>query len=366
MSPLSNSYIAFDRAREMAPLVPLHAWVCDQCWLVQLEAFETPEKIFGDDAYFGSCSDGWLQHARTYSDAARARFGLGGDSRVIEVASNDGYLLQYFRDAGVPVLGIEPAANVAKVATDRGSPTRVAFFGEALGRQLAEGGLAADLVAGNNVFAHVPDISDVSAGFGHALKPEGVLTLELLHLLELICGVQFDTIYQEHFSYLSLLSARRVLERAGLRVFDVERSAVAALIEQELQADLERIETYFAFSETAKATKRHLLEFLIEAKRAGKRICGYGAPAKGNTLLKYCGVREDFIDFTVDRNLAKQNTLLPGTRIPVCAPEAIAEAKPDLVLILPWNLKDETVEQMEHIREWGGRFVIPVPRPVAL
>jgi SAM-dependent methyltransferase len=387
MSPLSNSYVPLARARAMEPYYPLHAWVCDRCWLVQLEAFESPQEIFGDYAYFSSYSDTWLEHARRYSAAMVPRLGLGPASQVVEIASNDGYLLQYFHAAGIPVLGIEPAANVAEAARARGVATRVEFFGERLGRQLADEGLAADLLIGNNVFAHVPDINDFAAGFAPALKADGVLTLEFPHLLRLIAERQFDTIYHEHFSYLSLGTAQRVLERHGLRVFDVDElpthggslrlyacrressrwactPAVEAVLGREAAAGLDHLETYTAFDEAVKSTKREILSFLIEAKRAGKRICGYGAPAKGNTLLNYCGIGTDFIDFTVDRNPAKQGTLLPGSRIPVRAPEAIAEARPDLVLILPWNLRDEIAAQMAHIREWGGRFVVPIPSPV--
>jgi len=389
MSPLSNAFVRREQADRMEPFYPLHARVCERCWLVQLEAFESPQAIFSDYAYFSSYSDSWLEHARGYVRAMCERLHLGAGSQVIEVASNDGYLLQYFRDAGVPVLGIEPASNVARAAVARGVPTRVAFFGGALGRTLAGEGLCADLLVGNNVFAHVPDINDFTAGLAPALKPDGVLTLEFPHLLELIAGHQFDTIYHEHFSYLSLGTASRVLSRHGLRVFDVERlpthggslrvfacragsvrhaeqPAVAATLAMEQSAGLERLETYLAFDAAVQATKRDILSFLIEARRAGKRICGYGAPAKGNTLLNYCGIRTDFIEFTVDRNPVKQGTLLPGSRIPVLAPEAIDAAQPDLVLILPWNLREEVVSQMFRIHDWGGRFVVPIPVPTLL
>ena len=389
MSPLSNAYVPADRARSAEPFYPLHAWVCERCWLVQLEAFESPQSIFGDYAYFSSYSDSWLAHARHYAREMHARLDLNQASQVLEIASNDGYLLQYFRELGVPVLGIEPAANVAEVAVGRGIPTRVAFFGESLGRSLATEGLQADLIAANNVFAHVPDINDFAAGFQHALRPDGVLTLEFPHLLNLIAERQFDTIYHEHFSYLSLGAARRVLERQGLRVFDVEalpthggslrvyacrcasgrwqeQASVRSMLAGEVAAGLETLDTYLAFSESAKATKRDILSFLIEAKRAGRRICGYGAPAKGNTLLNYCGIGTDFIDFTVDRNPVKQGTLLPGSRIPVMEPEALDRARPDLVLVLPWNLRDEIIAQLAHIRSWGGRFLIPIPSPTVV
>lgn len=389
MSPLSNSYVPLDRARQMEPFYPLHAWVCEQCWLVQLESFESPQHIFGDYAYFSSFSDSWLAHARQYASKMRDRLGLGAQSQVTEIASNDGYLLQYFVEAGIPVLGIEPAANVAKAAEARGVRSRVEFFGAALGAALRDEGLAADLLVGNNVFAHVPDINDFAAGFAPALKAEGVLTLEFPHLLNLVEQHQFDTIYHEHFSYLSLVTARRILERHGLRVFDVEelpthggslrlfacrqdarrwtlQPSVEALAARERGAGLESLPTYLAFAESVKETKRGILSFLIEARRAGKRICGYGAPAKGNTLLNYCGVGTDFIEFTVDRNPVKQDTLLPGSRIPVLAPEALIEARPDLVLILPWNLRDEVIAQLPQVHAWGGRFVVPIPRPTVL
>jgi hypothetical protein len=389
MSPLSNSYVPLDRARQMEPFYPLHAWVCEQCWLVQLESFESPQHIFGDYAYFSSFSDSWLAHARQYASKMRDRLGLGAQSQVTEIASNDGYLLQYFVEAGIPVLGIEPAANVAKAAEARGVRSRVEFFGAALGAALRDEGLAADLLVGNNVFAHVPDINDFAAGFALALKAEGVLTLEFPHLLNLVEQHQFDTIYHEHFSYLSLVTARRILERHGLRVFDVEelpthggslrlfacrqdarrwtvQPSVEALAARERAAGLESLPTYLAFAESVKETKRGILSFLIEARRAGKRICGYGAPAKGNTLLNYCGVGTDFIEFTVDRNPVKQDTLLPGSRIPVLAPEALIEARPDLVLILPWNLRDEVIAQLPQVHAWGGRFVVPIPRPTVL
>jgi hypothetical protein len=389
MSPLSNSYVPLDRARRMEPFYPLHAWVCERCWLVQLESFESPQHIFGDYAYFSSFSDSWLAHARRYALAMRERLGLGAGSQVTEIASNDGYLLQYFVEAGIPVLGIEPAANVARAAQARGVPSRVEFFGAALGAALRDEGLAADLLVGNNVFAHVPDINDFAAGFAPALKAEGVLTLEFPHLLNLVEQHQFDTIYHEHFSYLSLVAARRILERHGLRVFDVEElpthggslrvfacrqdarrwapmPSVEALAARERAAGLESLPTFLAFAEAVKETKRGILQFLIEARRAGRRICGYGAPAKGNTLLNYCGIGTDFIDFTVDRNPVKQGTLLPGSRIPVLAPEALLEARPDLVLILPWNLRDEVIAQLPQVHAWGGRFVVPIPRPTVL
>ena len=383
MSPLSNAYVRPEDAGRMEPFYPLHAYVCGKCFLVQLEEFEPPERIFGDYAYFSSYSDSWLRHAEDYARRMTARLGLGAASLVVEVASNDGYLLQYFKAAGVPVLGVEPARNVAQAAIERGIPTVTEFFGEALGERLARERGKADLVLGNNVFAHVPALNDFTAGFARLLKPAGVLTLEFPHLLNLMRENQFDTIYHEHFSYFSFATARRVLARHGLEVFDVEKLAthggslrvyaapaaaarpaapgVAALEAEERAAGLDRLDAYRAFAERVKATKRRILAFLVEARDAGKTVAGYGAPAKGNTLLNYCGIRTDFLEFTVDRNPHKQGTLLPGTRIPVYAPERLLEAKPDYVVILPWNLKDEIAGQMAGVRAWGGRFVTFIP-----
>jgi SAM-dependent methyltransferase len=386
MSPLSNSYVPVDRADRMEPFYPLHAYVCERCLLVQLEEFESPQSIFSDYAYFSSYSDTWLAHAERYASDMIRRLELSPASLVMEVASNDGYLLQYFKARGIPVHGVEPAANVAKVAIDKGIPTTVDFFGRMLAGRLAAQGRKADLIAGNNVFAHVPDLNDFASGFARVLKPDGVLTLEFPHLLNLVREHQFDTIYHEHFSYFSFATAQRVLEHHGVRVFDVEelsthggslrvfaslassakwevRTSVGTLLRRESQAGLGNLATYRAFGEAVKKTKRDILAFLIAAKNDGKRICAYGAPAKGNTLLNYCGIGPDFIDFTVDRNPAKQQTLLPGSRIPVLAPEALLSAKPDLILVLPWNLRDEIIRQLSGIREWGGQFVVPIPSP---
>jgi SAM-dependent methyltransferase len=384
MSPLSNSYVKVEDAGHRESFYPLHAFVCDRCFLVQLEEFETPEQIFGDYAYFSSFSDSWLDHAKRYAGHMTQLLGLGPQSLVVEIASNDGYLLQYFKAAGIPVLGIEPARNVAQEAVKKGVPTVTEFFGVATAERLAREGRRADLLLGNNVFAHVPDLNDFAAGFAKILKPEGVLTLEFPHLLNLMRENQFDTIYHEHFSYFSFATAQRVLERHGLKVFDVEtlpthggslrvyaapaRSSraiaprVAELLATEQAAGLDKLDSYRAFAEQVKETKRGILSFLIGAKAQGKSVVGYGAPAKGNTLLNYCGIRTDFLDYTVDRSPHKQGTLLPGTRIPVHAPERIFETKPDYVLILPWNLKDEITAQMAGIRAWGGQFVVPVPR----
>lgn len=385
MTPLSNAYVAADALQRRESFYPLHAYVCGACFLVQLDEFESPQHIFGDYAYFSSYSDSWLAHARAYAEAMVRRFRLEASSQVVEIASNDGYLLQYFKERKIPVLGIEPAANVAEVARRNGIPTRVQFFGVATARELAQEGLQADLLLGNNVLAHVPDINDFVAGMKSALKPDGVITMEFPHLLRLMQGNQFDTIYHEHFSYLSLTTVNRVFAAHGLVLFDVEeltthggslrifarhaeasaiavRPAVAQLMAREAAAGLTTLAAYAAFAEQVRETKRALLEFLITAKRQGKRVAGYGAPAKGNTLLNYCGIRGDFLDYTVDRSPHKQGRYLPGTHIPIHAPDKLRETRPDYVLILPWNLKDEIVGQMAHIREWGGRFVVPIPR----
>ena len=385
MSPLSNAYITPEHANRMEPFYPLHAFVCDTCFLVQLEEFETPEQIFGDYAYFSSYSDHWLDHARTYAQTMVARLELDGGSRVIEIASNDGYLLQYFKEQNIPVLGIEPAANVAAVATGKGIPTMVKFFGANTAIELAGENSRADLLIGNNVLAHVPDLNDFVAGLKQLLKPAGIVTMEFPHLLRLMSENQFDTIYHEHFSYFSFLAVEKIFARHGLVLFDVDElpthggslriyaihaenkakpvaASVTRLKQREREAGLERLETYAGFAEQVRETKRQLLEFLIGAKRAGKTVAGYGAPAKGNTLLNYCGIRSDFIDYTVDRSPHKQGKLLPGTHIPVHHPDKIRETRPDYLLILPWNIREEVMEQMADIRQWGGKFVVPIPR----
>ncbi|MEA2732303.1 MAG: hypothetical protein QOF70_6778 [Acetobacteraceae bacterium] len=384
MAPPSNSFVAPEHASAMEPFYPLHAFVCDQCHLVQLEEFETPEQIFSNYLYFSSFSDSWLKHAEAYTDQMISRFGLGAGSQVVEIGSNDGYLLQYFRARGVPVLGVEPAANVAAAATARGIPTDVSFFGVATARRLKSSGIEPDVIAANNVMAHVPDLNDFVEGFSTLLKPGGVVTVEFPHLLRLMQQNQFDTIYHEHFSYFSLLTVERVFARYGLRLFDVQEvtthggslrifatqsndsthpttDAVAKVLEDERAAGLGRREAYAAFAEQVIDTKTALLAFCIQARRERKTIAGYGAPAKGNTLLNYCGVGPEFIPFTVDRSPHKQGKLLPGVHIPIRAPEAIFEAKPDYVLILPWNLADEIVAQMAGVRDWGGQFVVPIP-----
>jgi SAM-dependent methyltransferase len=384
MSPPSNSYLEEEDLNRMERFYPLHAWVCEKCFLVQLEEFETPAQIFNDYAYFSSYSDTWLAHAKAYTRAMTQRLGLGPTSFVVEIASNDGYLLQYFVEQGVPVLGIEPAANVAAVAEKKGVPTLVKFFGTKTATDLVSSGRKADLILGNNVLAHVPDLNDFVRGMTVLLKPGGVVSMEFPHLLTLMQESQFDTIYHEHFSYISFLVAERVFAAHGLTLFDVDElpthggslriyarhaanaalpvsDRVMELREREKAAGLDRADTYRAFAEQVRSVKRGLLKFLIGAKEAGKRVAGYGAPAKGNTLLNYCGVRTDLLEYTVDRSPHKQARFLPGVHIPVYAPERIMQTRPDYVLILPWNLKDEIVAQMAGIRTWGGRFVVPIP-----
>ena len=383
MSPLSNSYVPPSRLRSMEPFYPLHAFVCSDCKLVQLEEFESPDQIFSDYAYFSSYSDSWLKHAARYTEEMIARFGYDDFSQVVEIASNDGYLLQNFVQRGIPVLGVEPAANVAEVARAKGVPTEVRFFGCETATLLKSQGKSADLLLGNNVLAHVPDINDFVGGMKILLKPDGEITMEFPHLLQLIANNQFDTIYHEHFSYLSFLTVEKIFAAHGLKMFDVEELSthggslrifachaeddrpvgirVAQMLRKEDQAGLNDIATYAAFGEKVKETKRKLLDFLLEARKAGKTVAGYGAPAKGNTLLNYCGVRSDLVEFTVDRSPHKQGRFLPGTRIPIYGPDKIAEAKPDYLLILPWNLKDEVMEQMSEIKSWGGKFVVPIP-----
>lgn len=368
---------------EAEKFYPLHAFVCTGCFLVQLQAFESPEAIFEDYVYFSSYSDAWLEHARRYTDEAIARFGLSSTSQVVEIASNDGYLLGHFVEKGIPSLGIEPAKNVARVAMERGIETIPRFFGASLARELVAAGKSADLVVGNNVLAHVPDIHDFVEGVRLLLKPEGTATFEFPHLERLIDENQYDTIYHEHFSYLSLLTAERIVEEHGLSVVDVDelpthggslrihlahasrRTApsvrVVAVRAKEARAKLDDISTYRAFAKKVAASKREILRFFLDAADAGKRVVGYGAPAKGNTLLNYLGVGSDWLHFTVDRSPHKQGLLLPGTRIPVFGVEKLREARPDYVFILPWNLRDEILEQHAYVREWGGRFVTPIP-----
>jgi SAM-dependent methyltransferase len=382
MSPLCESYISTENANQMEPFYPLHVYVCENCLLAQLEQFVSAEEIFSEYAYFSSYSDSWLEHAKRYTGMIVERLNLGRGSMVMELASNDGYLLQNFVERGIRAIGIEPAANIAAVAEKKGVPTVVKFFGRETARELAAEYGQADLLIGNNVLAQVPDLNDFVAGMKIALKPGGAITMEFPHLMRLMNENQFDTVYHEHFSYFSFIAVEKIFTHHGLSVFDVEElpthggslriygrhdgagpvgERVVAMRKTERDAGLDRIDTYRNFGEQVKETKRKLLEFLIDAKRAGKSIVGYGAPGKGNTLLNYCGIRTDFIDYTVDRNPYKQGKLLPGTHIPILHPDRIRETRPDYVLILPWNFKDEIMAQMANIREWGGQFVVPIP-----
>jgi len=383
MSPLANSNVPAARANAMEPFYPLCALVCSDCFLVQLEDSESPEHIFDEKyAYFSSYSTSWLEHARRYTEQMAERLGLDESSQVIELASNDGYLLQYFQARGIPVLGVEPTANTAQVALDKGIATRVEFWGKQTATAIAAQ-TQADLLLGNNVLAHVPDINDFVAGMKVALKTGGTITIEFPHLLSLLELNQWDTIYHEHFSYLSFCTVGRVFEAHGLRLFDVQElpthggslrifgchdddprefsAAAAEMLERERAAGLQEVQTYLDYGARVAEDKRQILELLIELKRAGHAIAGYGAAAKGNTLLNFCGVGRDFVDFTCDANPHKQGHVLPGTHIPILAPAAIRERRPDVVLILPWNIKDEVMDQLSYIREWGGRFLARSP-----
>jgi 2-polyprenyl-3-methyl-5-hydroxy-6-metoxy-1,4-benzoquinol methylase len=384
MSPLCESYVRLDQLNEMESFYPLHVFVCEKCFLVQLEEFVTPDHIFSEYAYFSSYSDSWLDHCRRYTEEMLDRFSLNRESLVVELASNDGYLLQYFVKQGIPVLGIEPAANVAKVAEEKGVATLVRFFGQQLAAELVHDKTQADLLVGNNVLAQVPDLCDFVAGMKILLKPQGVFTLEFPHLLKLMEENQFDTIYHEHFSYFSFLTTKQIFNAYGLVLFDVEElpthggslrvfgrhaediskpvsARAIELLAREETARLKQLETYQSFAEKVKRTKRQLLRCLIQAKEERKSIVGYGAPGKGNTLLNYCGVGKDLIDYTVDRNPYKQGRFTPGTHVPIYHPDKIRETRPDYLLILPWNLKTEIMQQMSFVREWGGKFIIPIP-----
>ncbi len=385
LSPLANSFVKPERQDAAEAFYPLHAYVCDACHLVQLSEFESPQAIFGDYLYFSSYSESWLRHAKAYVEKQIQRFHLGPNSLIVEIASNDGYLLQYASAAGLSVLGIEPAANVAAIAKAKGIRTEVAFFGEETGARLRAAGYAPDLMVANNVVAHVPDLHDFLEGFRQLLAPGGVVTFEFPHLLRLIAERQFDTIYHEHFSYLSLGVLERALADHGLTVFDVEElpthggslrvfarhvantalpvtASVKAIHDAELQFGLSNLQTYENFADEVVGIKCDLIDFLVQARRNRKTVAAYGAPAKGHTLLNYCGVGPELVRFTVDASPHKQQTLLPGTRIPVFHPDAIRAEKPDFVLILPWNLKEEIMRQMEDIRRWGGQFVVPIPK----
>ncbi|MEZ6120069.1 MAG: class I SAM-dependent methyltransferase [Pirellulaceae bacterium] len=389
MSPLCESYLAQHQLNHMEPFYPLCAYVCDQCLLVQLQQYVSPTEIFSDYAYFSSYSDAWVEHAKSYVNDICERLPLDGNSLVLELASNDGYLLQFFVAKGIPVLGIEPAANVAQVALQKGVNTRVAFFDNQIARELRDEGQQADLLVANNVLAHVHELNSFVQGIRTLLKPHGVATIEFPHLMRLVAENQFDTIYHEHFSYFSFLAVEKIFARHELKIFDVQElwshggslrifvthSANASEITApnverlkmvETQAGMESISYYDGFHRQVEATKRRLLSFLIDAKNTGKSVVGYGAPGKGNTLLNYCGIRTDFLDYTVDRSPHKQGKFLPGTHIPIRHPDAIKQTRPDYLFILPWNLKDEIMSQMAYIRDWGGKFVIPIPELAVL
>jgi SAM-dependent methyltransferase len=384
MSPLCERYLTAEQLNQMEPFYPLHAYVCEQCFLVQVQEYVSPEAIFTEYAYFSSYSDSWLAHAKAYVEMITVRLGLDSAHQVVELGSNDGYLLQYFLARGIRALGVEPAKNVARVAIAKGVPTVTELFGRPAARELVAKGLQADLLCGANVLAQVPDLNDFVGGMKLLLKPEGIITIEFPHLLRLIAENQFDTIYHEHFSYFSLMTVERIFAAHALTLFDVEElpthggslriyachadrarepvsDRVTDLRAREESAGLCRLDRYASFAEQVHETKRQLLDFLIGAKRKHKRISGYGAPGKGNTLLNYCGIGSDFLDYTVDRNPYKQGKFLPGTHIAIHPPEKIRETRPDYVLILPWNLKDEVMEQLSYIRSWGGQFVVPIP-----
>lgn len=389
MSPPCQTHIETWQLNHMEPFFPLRAWVCEHCFLVQLEEYVAPANIFSEYAYFSSYSDSWVEHARKYSQLMRERFNIGRDSLVMEIASNDGYLLQHFVAAGVPVLGIEPAANVAKVAREKGIRTEVCFHGRTSAEKIVSNFGQADLLLGNNVLAHVPDLNDFVAGMKRLLKPGGVITMEFPHLQRLMEQNQFDTIYHEHFSYFSFMTVEKVFAAHELTLFDVDElsthggsiriyarhvqdaskpvsARAQELRARELAMGFDQLRTYENFAEQVKATKRKILSLLIDLKNRGKSIVGYGAPGKGNTLLNYCGIRTDILEYTVDRNPYKQGKFTPGTHIPILQPEKIRETRPDYVFILPWNLKEEVCAQMSFVREWGGRFIVPIPEPIIL
>jgi 2-polyprenyl-3-methyl-5-hydroxy-6-metoxy-1,4-benzoquinol methylase len=384
ISPLSNAYIKEEQLNQMEPFYPLRVYVCEQCYLVQLPVFESSENIFSDYAYFSSYSESWLQHAMDYTDFMIDRFGFNSKSQVIEIASNDGYLLQYFIKKGIPVLGIEPAKNVAQAAQEAGIQTLEKFFGSQTAKELAQEGKCADLLIGNNVLAHVPAIKDFVKGMKIILSSRGVITVEFPHLMRLIAENQFDTIYHEHFSYFSFTIVNKLFDQNGLTIFDVDELSthggslrvyarhaddtsksidekVKALLESEASEGFGNLEFYLTFNQKVQSTKRAILDFMVKIKNEGKTLAGYGAPAKGNTLLNYCGIRTDFIEYTVDRSPHKQGRFLPGTHIPIYHPNKIKETRPDCVVILPWNLKDEIMRKMAYIRDWNGKFVTLIP-----
>jgi 2-polyprenyl-3-methyl-5-hydroxy-6-metoxy-1,4-benzoquinol methylase len=383
-TPLSNGYLKKEQLGVQEPSFALHAYVCEKCFLVQLEEMETPDKIFSDYAYFSSYSESWLDHVKKYTGAMVERFAFSAKDQVVEIASNDGYLLQFFKERNIPILGIEPAKNVAEVAIQKGIPTRIQFFGEKTAMDLVQEGVSADLLIGNNVFAHVPHLNDFVKGMKILLAPEGIITLEFPHLYQLMRQNQFDTIYHEHFSYFSLLTVEKVFQFHGLELFDVEeltthggslrvfvkhqnshRKIETAQLEElrkkEKEFGLDQLSTYLNYAQQVEKVKVSLLDFLRKVQLAGKTIAAYGAPAKGNTLLNFCNVTSDLLPFTVDLSPHKQGHYLPGSRIPIYSPAKIEETKPDYVLILPWNIKTEVMAQMKGIRSWGGQFVVPIP-----
>lgn len=383
-APLVSSYLRPEDLHHMEPFYPLHVYVCESCYLVQLPEAQTPEQLFSNYPYFSSYSESWLKHAKAYVAYMIERFGFNTTSQVVEIASNDGYLLQYFKKEGVPVLGVEPAKNVAEVAEVAGIPTITKFFGVQVAKELVAAGYRGDLVLGNNVLAHVPDLNDFVGGMKLLLKPQGVITMEFPHLMKLMVENQFDTIFHEHFSYLSFITVNKIFAKHGLTIFDVQEipthggslrifarhtdddsspvnTSFGDLVDRELKAGLNKIETYASFSQKVQVTKHKLLEVLIKLKQAGHSLVGYGAPGKGCVLLNYCGIRSDFLDYTVDRNPHKQGYLMPGVHIPIYHQDKIRQTKPDYVLILPWNLKTEIMEQMAFIRQWGGQFIVAIP-----
>ena len=388
MSPLCESFLPATGLELMEPFYPLHARACTRCWLVQLPAFVPPEDIFTDYAYFSAYSTAWVKHASDYAEMIRARLGLGHDDLVVEVASNDGYLLQHFVGTGIPILGIDPAANVAKAAEERGVPTLVEFFGRAVAQRLVSEGKRASLVVGNNVLAQVPDLLDFVDGVHVLLRDDGTATFEFPHLLRLVDDLQYDTIYHEHFSYFSLGTVVEILQVHGLETYDVEElwthggslrvyaqreggphpvtDAVDMMVQREESEGLRSPERYSRFADGVKESKRALLELLIDLRRDGKLVVGYGAPGKGNTLLNYCGIRTDLLDFTVDRNPFKHGLFTPGTHIPIAPVERIAETRPDYVLVLPWNLIDEISSQLAYVADWAGKLIVPIPRATVI
>lgn len=384
MSPLANSYLKQEELQQVEPYYPLHVNVCKECYLVQLPEFTPPENIFSDYAYFSSYSEQWLNHSKAYTEMIIDRFGFDSKSQIVEIASNDGYLLQYFKEKNIPILGIEPAMNVAKVAIDSGIPTITKFFGVVTAKTLIDNNKNGDLIIANNVLAHVPDLNDFVEGMKILLSPNGIITVEFPHLMHLMDNNQFDTIYHEHFSYFSFMTVNSVFAAHDLKIFDVDEISthggslriyachrknrmrsvskrVKTLLSRENDFGLHKIETYLSFNEKIRAVKRNILDFMIKVKNQKRSLVGYGAPAKGNTLLNYCGIRTDFLDYTVDRSPHKQGCFLPGTHIPIYHPDHIKETKPDFLVILPWNIKDEIMDQMDFIRTWGGKFVVFIP-----